>query len=229
MDKIPTVPQTLALLKPFETISPTGLEKIARYCQTCQYAAGETIIRFGDEGTDVFFLFAGQVKASVYSTPDRSITLQTLSPGMCFGEIAAIDRKPRSAYVIATADSVVISIKADRFLDIIRHHPTLALNVINRLCGMVRELSLKTFMRNNLSAGSRICVELLRLASQEQTHDNRVRFSRSYTQKELAAAAVTSRESVSRKISELKKQGIIVVVKSRIEIVDIVRLANMLD
>jgi len=230
MDNTNIHPAMLTKLQLFRGLDTEQHQSIAHYCRKLNFTAGDYIIRLNEESNDVFFLAEGQVKVTVYSQPGRQITLQTLTPGACFGEVAALDRQPRSAYVIALTDCIVISMSADAFLEILQRYPSVALATIGRLCHMIRNLSLKTHMRNALSARARVYAELLRLAMQEKKrHHNRACLSKLYTHSELASFAGTTRETVSREIAHLKSLGLIDTSKRTIEITNIAKLAHMLD
>ena len=229
MDHEITHPETLATLQTFRELTAEERKEVAKHCRTLHYETGAHIIRLGEKGTDVFFLAAGLAKATIYSEIGRQFTLQNLEPGTMFGELAALDQQPRSAYVITLTDSLVLSMDYKSFLDTIYRYPSVALATMLRLCQMVRNLSAKTHMRNTLSARARVCAELLRLATAETIQGNRVSLDNPPTHAEMATFVGASRETVSREITYLKQQKLIAAKGRVLHILDVAKLARMID
>ncbi|MCD4685919.1 MAG: cyclic nucleotide-binding domain-containing protein [Anaerolineae bacterium] len=97
-------------------------------------AAGETIFQQGDEGDVMYGIQAGEVDIK---HNDRLI--RTLEPGDIFGEMAVIDREPRSAAAIAKTDCKLVVIDKAEFLYRVQHHPTFALFVLQTNTRRLRE------------------------------------------------------------------------------------------
>ena len=66
-----------------------------------RFKAGETIVNMGDPADSLFFLASGQVSVSIDLAGGASRRLTTCTPGMLFGEMAILERRPRSAMVKA--------------------------------------------------------------------------------------------------------------------------------
>ncbi len=98
------------------------------------FPAGETIFRQGDEGNVMYGIQAGEVDI-VHN--DRLI--RTLGPGDIFGEMAVIDREPRSANAVAKTGCRLVVIDKAEFLFRVQHHPTFALFVLQTNTRRLRE------------------------------------------------------------------------------------------
>lgn len=70
------------------------------------YAAGETIFREGDSGDCAYLIEEGSVEVCIGSNQSSKI-----GKGELFGEIALIDRQPRTATIRATENTVLIPIR----------------------------------------------------------------------------------------------------------------------
>ena len=82
-------------------LGPDGLARLEAVLEPRRYAAGEVIIRRGDRGDEVYLLMRGQVSVTLDLPNGQLARLSTLSPGMTFGELALVDRSPRTADVRA--------------------------------------------------------------------------------------------------------------------------------
>src|SRR5687767_14808137 len=103
------------------------LERIAQSCAWRQYAPGEQILGYQDTSTDVSFLLAGKARAIIYSLEGKAVVFSDLRPGTMFGEIAAIDRKARSASIEALEPCTIASLSADQFEALMLAEPSVAL------------------------------------------------------------------------------------------------------
>jgi len=82
-------------------LAPEQLERFEKMLEPMRFEAGELIVRRGEAADRIYFLAAGEVSV-VTELPNGELTrLSTLSPGMTFGELAALSGAPRSADVRA--------------------------------------------------------------------------------------------------------------------------------
>ena len=91
------------------------LEILAHDCKWWTYEASQQILNYHDPSSEVFFLASGKVRVIVYSREGKAVVFTDLRPGAMFGEIAAIDRGPRSAGVEAIEASMIASLTASQF------------------------------------------------------------------------------------------------------------------
>lgn len=66
-----------------------------------RYAAGDLIIQMGEQPTALYFLAAGRVSVLVELPSGGTHRLTTCVPGMLFGDMAIVERRPRSATIRA--------------------------------------------------------------------------------------------------------------------------------
>src|SRR5262245_52227342 len=78
---------------------PAEIEIIASFLKRRVYQQTEAIIEIGDEAHEMFFLARGGVSVFVPMATGARRRLATFSAGMVFGEMAVIDRSPRSARI----------------------------------------------------------------------------------------------------------------------------------
>ena len=86
-----------------------------------QFSAGETIFRTGDEADRMYVISEGSVALSI----DGAV-VETLAAGGLFGEMAVIDREPRSATAVAESDSTLVAIDKRRFWFLVQETPYFA-------------------------------------------------------------------------------------------------------
>ena len=79
-----------------------------------QYKAGDVIFKDGDQGQSMFILLDGDVEISKLLGDHKTI-LATISKGSIFGEMAIINRRPRSATAQAVTPAVALEISRGMF------------------------------------------------------------------------------------------------------------------
>ncbi|MEY4270827.1 MAG: hypothetical protein RLZZ58_2043 [Pseudomonadota bacterium] len=170
---------------------------------------GQIIIAEGSEADDVFLIRSGRVQVSLMSAHGREVILRDMGGDRIFGELAAIDRLPRSASVIALEDGQLAHMRGEEFVSFLGNVPQAGLWMAQQLAARVRDLTEKTFELATLSVSSRIHAELLRLAGAGKVDGDVVIVSGFPTHAELAARVGTHREAVSRELSQLAQEGLI--------------------
>ena len=193
----------------FQDLPRTDLERLAGRCRWGRYATQQQIIGDQDETTDVFFIASGRVRATVYSASGREVSFRDLGPGKSIGELSAVDGAPRSANVIALTDTVLASMPADVFRDVLRDHPDVSARMMAYLVDLVRKLSDRVVEYSVLAVRNRIHAELLRLARDKGSMGNSVSLSPPPTHADIASRVATHREAVTRELNALASSGLL--------------------
>jgi len=102
------------------------------------YAAGELIFEAGDPGHVMYVVQEGEVEVLANGT-----VIDTVTVGGIFGEMALIDRSPRSASVIARTDCRVVPIDEARFMQHVHRTPFFALQVMRIMVDRLRRRTLE--------------------------------------------------------------------------------------
>ena len=97
------------------------------------HRAGEIVLKTGEPSTELIFLRRGKVSVQVENSEGRRHRVATYSPGMAFGEVAFLDRSPRSAAVQADTDIDCAILHADDFDALANVRSPLALKLLRNL------------------------------------------------------------------------------------------------
>jgi CRP/FNR family transcriptional regulator/CRP/FNR family cyclic AMP-dependent transcriptional regulator len=174
------------------------------------FPADNLIILAEDAGDSLFIIFRGQVKVSIINEDGREVILAMLGPGDFFGEMSLLDGKPRSANVIATEETELLTLFRSDFLHLVERLPEVAVKVIAALTARLRKADRKIESLALMDVSGRVATVLLQIAEESGTVTPRGVAIRSRpTQQELANMAGTSRETVSRVLKRLEEQGYI--------------------
>ncbi|MFN2197991.1 MAG: cyclic nucleotide-binding domain-containing protein, partial [Anaerolineales bacterium] len=92
----------------FDGLSKQELLQIAAICSVVEFKAGEKITVQDSDGDDLFIIAAGFVEVNVQLRDGSPKSIVNLGPGQLIGEMALIDRGPRSATVIALNQPTIL-------------------------------------------------------------------------------------------------------------------------
>jgi CRP-like cAMP-binding protein len=99
---------------------------------------GETIFRKGDKSDAAYLITQGQVEIFQVRRDGGSEALAILNRGEYFGEMGAIDDKPRSATARAKGPVACMSVGRDEFMDMLLNRPREAIDVLKVLFERLR-------------------------------------------------------------------------------------------
>ena len=221
--------ESLADIDLLSGLKPAELKKIEKSVSFRRYSDHEQIIDRQSETSDVFFIVDGDIRVVNYSLSGREITLDELSGGDYFGELAAIDGRSRSASVMALTDSLVASLPKGQFLALLGSHPTIAMKVIRRLTEIVRTATDRIMDLSTLAANNRVRADLLRLAKDHMKGGNEAEISPIPMHSDIASRASTTRETVARVLSDLAHHGVVERQKEMLLVMDVEQLSDIVE
>jgi len=109
---------TVELLKGvdiFEGLTEQELRRVAAICREAKYAKGQIVTSQGEEGDEMFIVRDGLVEVTVGEAGEGPRTVVNLGTGQVVGEMALVDRGPRSATVRCVTDATQNVIERDAF------------------------------------------------------------------------------------------------------------------
>ena len=115
---------TTALLRNvplFSDLDERDLESLAEEFNERRFAAGDKIALEGEGGLMFFVVETGELSVEVHGEP-----VSTMGAGAAFGEIALIDRRPRTATVTAATDVIAYGLPVFVFRPIVESRPGVA-------------------------------------------------------------------------------------------------------
>jgi CRP/FNR family cyclic AMP-dependent transcriptional regulator len=113
------------------------------------FPAGAVIFEEGDPGSRLYVIQAGRVRIVKRNGP-RQVTLAQLGPGEFFGEMALLDRQPRSAAAVVDEPARVLELDEAAFERLVTERGEVALGVLRRLSRRLRDANRQ--IRDFLSA-----------------------------------------------------------------------------
>jgi glucose-6-phosphate 1-dehydrogenase len=110
----------------FKDGDPLFLSQVILALRPEVLAAGETLVRKGEMGREMYVIVRGEVEV----LDDAGRVLGTLSDGACVGEIALLAHRPRTASVRAKTNCDLMALDKSAFGRILHDHPQFAQSVL---------------------------------------------------------------------------------------------------
>ena len=122
----------------FREVPPHHLRELARFAQVESFAAGDEIIRAGELGSTMYVICSGRVNVVRERAVGDPVVLASLGPGEVFGELSIFDSETRSATVVATEDSELLTLGRIDLVRVVDRNPALALSLLKSLSARLR-------------------------------------------------------------------------------------------
>ena len=191
-----------------------------------RFPAGASIIAQDDEEDQVFLLLDGSARVALLSEGGQEIWLDTLQPGTIIGELAALTDRRRTSEIIAETECELASYSATVFVALLQQYGELGLALSRILARRVHHTTQRMFELSALSAPGRVYAELLRMS--ESSAAGRTRVIQPIPSLTAVALRVnTTRETVSRTVSDLERRGLLRRRDDAFELVDPDHLARL--
>ena len=190
----------------FSRVAQGDLEQIASHLIERRYPRNTTIVEEGLPGDYMYILRDGRVKVTKLSEDGREKIPDFLEAGSFVGEMALLERGPRSASVKTLSPVRVLALSRTDFIALLRKSPDLALAVIQELSRRLRSVNEQASSLSFQRVKERTQGLLVRLAKHEDARDGRC-VTPALTHQQIADMVGTSRETVTRIVKRLKSEG----------------------
>jgi CRP/FNR family transcriptional regulator, cyclic AMP receptor protein len=187
---------------------PKGsLEELEKVKYASAYPQGAVLFVEGQAPRGVYIVCSGRVKISTTSREGKTLILRIAQAGEVLGLHATVSGKPYELTGETLQPCQLDFIRRDDFLRFLQHHGDACLNAAEHLsqnCQNAYELIRSLGLSH--SVGEKLARLLLEWASDgEQTKDG-IRIKISLTHEEIAQLIGTSRETVTRVLSEFREK-----------------------
>lgn len=194
----------------FRNVQEDELDRLAQLLTEREVPKDAHIVTQSEPGDAMFIIARGRVKVVIYGDNGREVILTLLKTGEFFGEMALLDDLPRSANVIASEDSTVLMLRREQFADFIETNPPVALNVMAELSRRLRRADEIIGNLATLDVYGRVAHIMIDLAKKDGVEtEEGILIKERPTQQDIASMIGTSRETVSRVLSEFQKRGFV--------------------
>lgn len=181
-----------------------------------------------DAVENVYILKEGEV--TLYKSVDgKKIILDVLKPGAVFGNIGFDPDSGESHFAEVTQKAFICTLPTDFFLQILQKRPDIALQALKVLSKRVSQYEMQIRTLSALQAKDRILATVHLLNSKEDSSilPPILRSHTKITHEKLGNMTGLTRETVTKQLSELEKEGMISVERKDIRLTESGQMAVM--
>ena len=121
-------PALLRNVRLFSELEDKDLESLAEEFNERRFAPGDKVALEGEGGLMFFVIESGELSVEVHGEP-----VSTMGPGSAFGEIALIDRRPRTATVTAVTEVTTFGLPVFVFRPFVESRPGVAWKMLEAM------------------------------------------------------------------------------------------------
>jgi len=199
----------------FSRLDDKALGNLEKAAIRRAYPKNTILISKGDQSDQLFVVLKGKLKVSITDASGKEIIMSLLGAGDYFGEMAMIDGESRSATIVTTQASEVMTISRDDFHRTLMSSPELMFELLKVLARKVRIATDKLESLAFEDVYGRLVKLLIQLA---KPHEDVWIVEDSLTHQEIANMIGSSREMVTRILKALTSGGYISIDRKRITI-----------
>jgi CRP/FNR family cyclic AMP-dependent transcriptional regulator len=200
-------------------LSDSEIELVAQSARVCRYPKGSVVFQEGDPGDYLAVILRGRIKVVLLGDKGHETIIAILGESEFLGEVALLDRAPRSATVMTLEDTEFLQIASARFLSLVTEHPAIAIKVMTHLAGAVRESHEQIRTLSMFDVYGRIVRCLLGIArAHGESNGTRIVIRPKPSNQEVAKMIGSSRETVSRGLKILENTGYVSAVEGGLAI-----------
>jgi len=194
----------------FSELNDSELDAIVSLASTTQVPKKSIVVQEGELGNALYVILKGSVKISYYAPDGREVVLSLLQEGSIFGEMSLLDKQPRSATVSTLEDSKLAQIRQKDFERLLLNQPQITLKLLTEVVSRLRRTSMVLERISTMDVPHRLYDYIQdycrRFGKEDADGFSSVKLP---THQLIADQLSTSRETISRAISALKKEEII--------------------
>lgn len=189
------------------------------------------VVQEGEEGDSMSIILNGSVKVSQYANDGQEVVLCLLGAGSFFGEMSLLDTEPRSATVTTMEETELGIIRRSDFSRLMLELPGLTRKLLAEIARRLRRTNLVLTHISTMDVNHRLYAYINDYCERfgSRRPDGRIEIKLP-THQLVADQLSTSRETISRGISALKQDGVIIPLAGRGRVkVDVDALEEMIE
>jgi len=188
----------------FQRLSADQLTSVAQVTRPVMAKKGGTVFSTGEVSQTLYIVNVGQVRLYHLGEDGREQVLRVLNPGDFIGEIALFTDEIHSSYAEATKDSELCTISRASLTALIKQMPPLSMALLGALADRLKTAERQATLLAIPDALPRLAGYLQEISG----HQSGV-IDLPMSKQDLAAYLGMTPESLSRKLRQLVKDGVI--------------------
>ena len=208
--------ETLKTIPLFKDLPQSVMQTLAQTVKLGRFQEGQRIGQVGEQLNYLLAIVSGLVQSQQHHPERKALISSDHGPGSLIGLLSAIDGQPLSSTLVAKTPAEILLVPMKTVRDVLLKCPPVVTYLLTQMAGIIRKYEDERRMLTLPNAYQRIYFHILTLAQPDASGLPQAKLP---NQNEIATLVNTSRETVSRAVQQLVKQGIIAKQGHRIQLV----------
>ncbi|MBS4215901.1 Crp/Fnr family transcriptional regulator [Neobacillus rhizophilus] len=221
--KIDEIKRVLSEFTLFRSLNDTELSKVTDIAIAREWKKNSHVFHQGDPLENVYFIYDGKLKIYKSDVNGKEQIVAIMKKGEMFPHVGFFRKGDYPAYAEVLESSTLIAVPISKFENVLIENPELCIKVFKVLGEKIVDLQnrLEEQILNNTY--EQIVKLLIRLAQKhgKEQEDGTILLKSEFTNKDLANMIGTTRETISRTLTKMKKDELIEVDEEGDMILDI--------
>ncbi|MCA9712262.1 MAG: Crp/Fnr family transcriptional regulator [Myxococcales bacterium] len=206
------VADVLSSVEPFTAAGPEEIERLAKAAVRLRKSGGTVLVAEGHVPDGIYVVLRGRINLVRMGDGGRDLILSTLGPGDVLGESCAFDRSGMSTSAVAATPVELLRVPAEVVSAHVRRDPETMIRLVRLLSDRLRDIENVASSLALHDVEERLRRTLARLVRRQ---GRRAPASSGWilapvpTQSELARMVGSCRETVSRTLSAMARNGLV--------------------
>jgi CRP-like cAMP-binding protein len=194
----------------FAGLSAAELTEVNALFRASAHDVGATIYFSGDQAARLYVVTEGKVKLLRHTASGQDILLDILAPGEIFGGLPALGEATYDDTAQAQSPCCTIGIDAGHFATVLETYPAVAVSVLTIVGDRLREAHDRISDLVSTPVEVRVATALVKLGQKLGVeHQGRLLIETPLSRNDLAAMTGATTESVSRVMSQFRRDELI--------------------
>ena len=225
-----TVPDLLGTVPLFQGLGDAERATLAAQCRRRRCDSSEVLFREGDPGNSLYVVVEGHVHIERTDSEGGVVHIARRGPGEHFGELALLDALPRSADAVADGPCELLVLARPDLRRFCENHPATAWTMLQGLATRLRQATDRIHGDGTRDVLGRLAAVLLEAAAESNLHsDDGHPVIEGTNDTRLAQRIGSTRETINRRLTSLRRLGILRRDGRQLVILDTDRLAKLRD
>jgi CRP-like cAMP-binding protein len=220
----------LTRIEILRNLSSTELALVRKHLKIREVRAGEILNSDGEATNPVRFVLSGSYRLTIMTPSGAHVAIRTIEPGGHTGEVTAFANAELRYYnLFADVGGLILEMPAQAFVECVLKIPPLCKSTLAALAVAAAARAERIFQLATLDVRQRLLAELFRLALSGRRIDDQITINPAPTQDAIAMQIGATREVVARHLKSLVQQGLVLVRRREITILDFDRLGSSVE
>jgi CRP-like cAMP-binding protein len=211
LERMP-VAEVLVVVEPFTATHPTEIEQLGAAAVRLRKPSGAVLIEEGHVPDGIYVVLRGRVNLVRQGDGGRDLILAALGPGDVIGETCAFESQGMSTSAVTATPTELLRIPAEVLAAHVRREPATLVRLVRLVTEKLRDIenvASSLALHDVEERLRRTLVRLVRRQGRRSPTSSSWILAPVPTQSELARMVGSCRETVSRTLSAMAKNGLV--------------------